>query len=190
MLEVDAFPNQARHSGLSGDMLVPPLPVGFGEGFAQQVGVGIDQRQLAEDCGLQLLAAQTVLVTGGSTMPRAGGAGVVVVAAGAVVGGGAHQRAAAAVTHQAQPAEQEGARVAAPLGRGAGTGGPQALGRLEQIGIDDGRMAAGVPRPAEGNLAAVDPIAKHAEDGGARPALAAAGAQAALIEPGGDRAAA
>ena len=106
---------------------MPPLPVGLGQGCAQQVGVGVDLGQLTEHRCLQLLAAQAVLVAGRPTVARAGGAGVVVVAAGAVVGGGADQRAAAAVAHQAQAAEQEGARVGPPLGWGVHAPSPHAL---------------------------------------------------------------
>jgi hypothetical protein len=66
-------------------MLMPPLPIGLGQGCAQQVGVGVDLGQLAEYRRLELVTPQAVLVAGGPTVARAGGAGVVVVAAGTVI---------------------------------------------------------------------------------------------------------
>ena len=39
-LQVDSLDDQRGDAALARDMLMPPLPVGLGQGFAQQVGVG------------------------------------------------------------------------------------------------------------------------------------------------------
>ena len=103
------------------------------------------------------------------------------------MGGGAHQRAPAAVADDPQAAQQEWAGIRATSGGLRGPTGPQPLGTLEEVGIDDRRVLSRVPQPAERDLAEVDPVADQLEDRGPGPQTAAGRAQAALVQPFGDR---
>ncbi len=59
-------------------------------------------------------------------------------------------------------------------------------GEVEGLRVDERRVRRGVVGVAKVDLAEVDPVAQHGEDGHVVPRLAGLGAMATFVEPGGD----